>query len=1031
MKKFAYIIIAASVAAAAVSCAKEIDNQGGEGGPEMVTFTATTAQTKTDIIDGHTVWSLDDKIKVFYGDNSAEAKLKTGENTSTATFEAAVPDGADYYAVYPASIASSKTGAEKFSVTIPQLQAGNFGHSHVAVAKGVNKTFAFSNVNSFLKISLPEAGYKRIVVESPAGKPLSGSLSVDLQSGSPVVSLGTDGNPSVEISSSAGFPAGDVYISILPGVTHDKGLLLKYYDSELKGSYYLDKTFVSEISTIHSFGEFGITGDYFVSLDGAGNKMGITEANAMDVTAFIAFMTRPEDDEKAIAWAKALDGATIHLASGTYDFVDSLLVAFPGVDAPINVSFVGGDNTVITGNEGHRLLNVGENAKASFKNITFDKGVSFASRNSPILINGEATASFEGCTFTKNANKKADGSGYSTGGCIYADEKTTLSFENCEFTYNRGSYGATLLAKGKVNIKDSHFQYNEGSWPGSALYLDHEDAVCEVVNSVFEDNTVTKEEGKSPNGGAIEVIHGNLTMTGCSILRNSIPTRRGGALRAENSSHVKLINCTVKENTADWGGAINVIDNAVLEIEGGLYQGNYSKGGGCILTGSNTNASVIIKDAVFKENYVLKGGRYGGAIRHEGYGELTITGTTFEGNYSVYNGEDEAFGAAISVAYDQQDAQVTIDRCSFIGNHSASGGGSALSYQSKSGEPGSGWMKVRNTIFKDNYNEYSGSNNDNYGRHAGAVRLGHDSTNSYFDNCTFINNYTNTANKEIKSSYGGAVTFYADGMGYFNNCRFENNRATRGGAISVWNCTGSGIFLNGCSFSGNWCSYKFGTTIYVSRLKYFCMNNCSFNDNTYTLATSGDAGNWVYIDGNRAEGDAAVDDTKHLTDCVISNCSLIGSARTGTDLTPLEEQELVYILDMASGSTAYLINNCIIAAGTEQYSWWTNTVDAMGFYNTYSAKGNTGGSYTGSGDTSGKNAADMGSLAWDNTSGVWSWNGTLAGGGSRITTDAFAAALGNGSADFKAWLEEIGALNKDQLGNARGSGNWWPGAYQK
>lgn len=1030
MKKFAYIIFAASVAAAAVSCVKESENPAGKGSPDMVTFTATAAQTKTDIVEGHTVWSLNDKIKVFYGESSAEATLKTGENTATATFEAAVPDATDYYAVYPASVVSSKTGADELSVAIPQVQAGNFGHSHIAVAKGVNKAFAFANVNSFLKISLPEAGYKRIVVESPAGKALCGSMSVNLSGAAPAVTLGTDGLASVEIASDAGFPAGDVYISVLPGVTHDKGLLVRYYDSALKGSYYLDKEFVTEISTIHSFGEFGITGDYFVSLEGAGNKMGVNASNAMDLEAFKAFMTRPEDDEKAVAWEKKFEGATIHLAAGEYDFQDSLLVAFPSAAAPVSVSFVGEDNTVITGNESHRLLNVGENAIASFKNIKFEKGASFESRNSPVLINGGATASFENCTFNKCFNKKEDGVLFATGGCIYATEETTLSFDHCEFTYNRGSYGATLLTRGKVTIKDSHFQYNDGSWPGSALYVDHGDAVCEVTGTVFEDNTVTKEEDKKPDGGAILVCHGSLTMTGCSILRNSIPTRRGGALRSENASHVKLINCTVKENTADWGGAINPVNDSVLEIEGGLYEGNHSRGGGCILTANNS--SVSIKDAVFKENWLPANGNFGGAIRHESNGPLTILGTSFEGNYALYanaDGKDsETFGGAVSISYDQKDAEVTIEDCSFIGNHSK-GGGTALSYQS-SGDGGTGWMKVKNTLFKDNYNEYAGNNNDNYGRHAGAVRLGHDATPSYFTNCVFENNSTLTASEEVKSAYGGAVTFYADGVGHFDHCRFVNNSATRGGAISVWNCQISGIYLNGCSFSGNWCSYKFGTTIYASRLKYFCMNNCSINDNTYTSSTGGDVGNWVYIDGNAASGDNKPDNTKFLTECVLSNNSLIGSART-TDLTPLEEQELVYILDMASGSKAYLINNSILAAGTEQYSWWTNAVDALGFYNLYSAKGNTGGSYTGSGDTGSKSAADMGALAWDAENLVWGWNGTLAGGGSRITADAFATALADGSADFKAWLEEIGALNKDQLGNARGTGEWWPGAYQK
>ncbi len=1032
MKKFTYILIAALAAAAAVSCEKELSYKAEVGDPSMVQFTATTPKmTKTYLKEGKTVWALKDTLKVFTADGaSAEAKLKWGEDTSVGTFEAAVPANSDYYAIYPSRLTSSLPEAGIINVTLPKVQAGVFGDAHIAVAKGVEKTFAFSNVNSFLKITLPEAGYTRIVVESPSGKPLSGDIVVTFSGTTAAAVPGTAVNAEVEIASEVGFAAGDVFISVIAGVTHDKGLVVKYYDaSGLKGGFYLDKEVLTEASTIHSFGEFGLTGEYFATLEGAGNKMGLNAENAMDLAALKAFLTVPEDAEKQAAFADALNGATIHLGAGLWDLDDALAFAYPEAVEPVVVSVIGSetpDTTFITGAQLHRLLDLGKNANVSFKNIAFVKGLATSSSISPVLIGEQATASFENCIFAECANIKPDGS-KATGGCVFTQEESTVSFTNCEFYGNIGSYGANLLVKGKATLKNCRIHDNDGSWPGSALYLDNENAVVEVESSVIEDNTVTKEGSNKPDGGAIAVIHGNLTMTACDILRNSIPGRRGGALRIQNSAKAKLVNCNVKENFSDWGGAINVVNDAILEIEGGLYAENTSKGGGCILA-SNT-AGAIIKDAVFKENYLNKNGNFGGAIRWESNGPLTITGTTFEGNYTLRNDENEAFGGAISIGYDQNNAEVTIDGCSFIENHSASGGGAALSYQS-SGDGGLGWMKVSNTIFKDNYNEYGGDNNNNYGRHAGAVRLGHDATNSYFDNCTFENNYTKTATSELKSCYGGAITFYADGNGYFNNCRFKDNRATRGGAISSWGCTISGIFLNGCSFDGNWASYKYGSTIYVSRTKYFCMNNCSINDNTYTLATGEDEGNWVYVDGNSASGDASSDNGKHLTECVISNCSLIGSARSTSSLTPMNGQELVYILNMASGTKAYLINNAIIAAGTDQYSWWTNAVDVMGYNNVYSSKGNTGGSYTASGDTGNKAAADMGSLAWDGTDQVWKWNGTLAGV-SKISAATFATQVEAGSAQFKAWLEEKGVLDKDQLGNDRGTGEWWPGAYQK
>ncbi len=1018
MKKFAYIIIAASAAILAFSCTKENGRTESEGESSLLTFTAIADQTKTELSEGHTVWSEGDQIKVFYTGGSAVAPIKTGEGSSSATFQAAVPDGDSYYAVYPAALQSS-SAAGVISVEIPNVQSGIFGDGHVAVAKGVDKTFHFSNSNSFLKITLPKAGYTRIVVESPAGGALSGTLNADLTGDSPVVTPASGANSSVEAASPSGFPAGDVYLSVFGEVTHSAGLLVKYYDaSGEKGGFYLDKEVQTELSVIHSFGEMDLTGDYFVSLEGSGNKMGLDEANAMDLAAFKAFMTSPEDDTSFAAWAAVLDGATIHLAPGTYDLGDALLLEFSGTAAPVSISFVG-NNTVITGNEEHRLLTIGENAKASFKNIRFENGLSYVSRNAPVLIQEGGEASFEGCVFNKNANRKEDGNGFNTGGCIYAEGGTALSFDNCEFTQNKGSYGATFLTKGEATIKNSLFQYNNGTWPRSAMYLDSSGAVVEMINCVVADNTVTPESGQKPDGGAIAITQGELTMTGCSLLRNSIPGRRGGALRLSGSnSYAKLIDCTVKENTADWGGAINVADSGVLEIEGGLYEGNYARGGGCILTSGTS--SVSIKDALFKENYLPKNGRFGGAIRHESEGELTILRTRFEGNYTLYDGEDESFGGAVSTAYGQGDATVTISDCSFIRNHTKSGGGSALSYQSHNVEGCSGWMKVSNTLFQDNYCEYSGDNNENYGRHAGAVRLGHDGTDSFFDNCSFINNYTGTLNKEVKSSYGGAITYYADGMGYFNNCRFENNRATRGGAISVWYCLESGIFLNACSFSGNWISYRNGTSIYFDKAKYFCMNNCSFADNTYTQNSGEDDGSWVYVSG---------DTDKVLEECVISNCSLIGSCRTTESLDPLAAQELIHLNKIKDGKNYALVNN-ILVAGNDQYSWWANDSGINGYYNVLTKKGGNS-SYSGSGDVEGKSSADFGALAWDATYFIWTWDGTLSGGFSGITASAFASALNSASPDFKTWLQEIGALDKDQLGNARGSGAWWPGAYQK
>ena len=125
MKKFAYIIMAASAATLAFSCTKEIERTEPESESSLLTFTAIADQTKTEISEGHTVWSEGDKIKVFYTGGSAVASIKTGEGSASATFQAAVPDGDSYYAVYPAALESSSPPPVSSVSTYPRYRAAS------------------------------------------------------------------------------------------------------------------------------------------------------------------------------------------------------------------------------------------------------------------------------------------------------------------------------------------------------------------------------------------------------------------------------------------------------------------------------------------------------------------------------------------------------------------------------------------------------------------------------------------------------------------------------------------------------------------------------------------------------------------------------------------------------------------------------------------------------------------------------------------------------------------------------------------
>lgn len=257
MRIIAEFISAAILTVASLSCLGGPSSVAGEGCPYVKEFVARTPDTKTGLADGHTVWSSGDRIRVFYDEGeSVAAWIKSGIGTPVATFETSVPPSDAYYAVYPADAASSLAGGS-VTVTIPSLQTGTFAAGHIAVAKATGNIFSFANVNCFLKISLREAVYSRIAVESVAGNPLSGTIGIAFEGNSAVIGDVADGrSASVEYNPMKTIPAGDVYLSILPGVSHEEGLTINCYRGDiLKNSYKIEKEITAEASCILSWQE--------------------------------------------------------------------------------------------------------------------------------------------------------------------------------------------------------------------------------------------------------------------------------------------------------------------------------------------------------------------------------------------------------------------------------------------------------------------------------------------------------------------------------------------------------------------------------------------------------------------------------------------------------------------------------------------------------------------------------------------------------------------------------------------------------
>lgn len=143
-----------------VSC-----NEEEQHGQTVCTILATIEQSSTRTAlddpdaDGvyKTIWSSDDAIAVFSGNNAAsEFKLTSGANTNTAEFEGNAASD-NMVAIYPYSIVKGRTGST-ISVTLPEVQeyvSGNIPQgSYPMAAVSDGAVLPFYNLCSVLRLRM-------------------------------------------------------------------------------------------------------------------------------------------------------------------------------------------------------------------------------------------------------------------------------------------------------------------------------------------------------------------------------------------------------------------------------------------------------------------------------------------------------------------------------------------------------------------------------------------------------------------------------------------------------------------------------------------------------------------------------------------------------------------------------------------------------------------------------------------------------------------------------------------------------------
>ena len=277
MKKLSYLLIAAFATLAVASCVKDqIEAVPQEGSVGQTEFTvALTPGTRTDLVEGKTVWVEGDKLWVSNGaavdtivvpasaDGQASFSFKTEKATPTAT-------NPDVYVVYPAK-SGKKVADGIVTVDVPSVQNGMFESANICAGKAFLGTIEMHNVTGVLKINVPEetaAPIYQVVFSGVDGAALSGSCTVDFTGLDPVVKAGATAS-SVAIQVDGAYD--DLYAAVIPG-TYAAGFKMTAATVDFEHASETKVSTVANTVKINQIVDLGTIGTDLKPLSGDGTE---------------------------------------------------------------------------------------------------------------------------------------------------------------------------------------------------------------------------------------------------------------------------------------------------------------------------------------------------------------------------------------------------------------------------------------------------------------------------------------------------------------------------------------------------------------------------------------------------------------------------------------------------------------------------------------------------------------------------------------------------------------------------------------
>ena len=980
--------------------------------PVEMNFTATTEMGTKTTLSGTTVaWEAGDQIKVLWegGSNVAE----TEEGGAKANFSTRVDEGVtEFWAAYPYSETTVLEGG-KLVVTIPSEQNGVFAGANYAVAKTSESSLEFKHLVGLVEVSTSLENASRITIKGAENDVLAGVITVSgfsAETGLPEYEV-TEGAEEVVLTVDG---AGTYYAALLPTAslkclsvcveTTDVGTVTTEYalsanalsmerakivalgniDSRLGKNY-----FVTSTATGSGDGKTWETAFTYQQMADfvAANRpevSGVSGTNT-DISATASSEFKPTTDMTGEEYrtlhntvhASELDGATFHIAKGTYTSSAYLRISFPERGSAVKMTFLGGypenakgtdlsgrdpetNITTISGEQKRRLFFVRYYSDITFDGIVLADG--WVSTNGGALLFNESRTSsvtFNNCDFVNN---RSTGSAYGGAICCSKEaEAGVLVFNGCKFSKNNSaSTGGVIYAKnntGSISFTDCEFTENTSVDNGGVAWLNP------VTSATFTGCTFTSNGVTGNNVGGAMYLSGatGLTIDECSFIENYAGDR-GGALYNSGASTITITDSEFTSNIASAN--------------------NENEGAGAIYTSSTPTITIGGKTAtgktVFKNNV---SGTSGGAIWATGTPNVTINGATFEGNEAKKN---EA-GAILF-----KGGTWTIENTTIKNNKAASNGGAIYA--------NTGSLTVSQCGFEGNSTSTTGVG-------GGAIYVTTGSVLSV-DASIFISNTASNKN-------GGAINIAstAVGMHKINNTHFAGNGAIEGGAMFV--AAGGTLYMNGCSFSGNLPTKNDTGGVLKTNATTF-INNCSFYENS-TGAWQAD----LIICGAGTV----------LNSTIIEKSSASSSAHTNG------------IRVYGNSSSAQVYNNVILSRnrnlaagyGDNKGEVTSQGYNYTGAWSTQVNSGVTGVANTVDTDEVVTPADVFDNFTLTNNADGRNWYTWTAPADLGKTTKADVETFLNGvtgGADFLTWLNTVNGLTKDIAGNERPATGWYPGCYQ-